>query len=184
MADNLKRDDIEVTGAEELSVVTERLVLRPWRLSDAKALYKYASDERVGRIALWPRHTSVEMSRSVITDFFIPNPMTLAMVLRQTGEAIGCIGLVPKGDEHFTLLEGEREVGYWVGYPYWGQGLTTEALKALISYCRDTLHLPSLLITLDARNIGSRRVAEKCGFTWIEDYVLCASPGKAYRLTL
>lgn len=184
MADNLKRDDIEVTGAEELSVVTERLVLRPWRLSDAKALYKYASDERVGRMALWPRHTSVEMSRCVITDFFIPNPMTLAMVLRQTGEAIGCIGLVPKGDEHFTLLEGEREVGYWVGYPYWGQGLTTEALKALISYCRDTLHLPSLLITLDARNIGSRRVAEKCGFTWIEDYVLCASPGKAYRLTL
>lgn len=49
MADNLKRDDIEVTGAEELSVVTERLVLRPWRLSDAKALYKYASDEQIGR---------------------------------------------------------------------------------------------------------------------------------------
>lgn len=184
MTDNLRRDDSEVTGAEELCIVTDRLVLRPWRLSDAEALYRYASDERVSRMALWPRHTSVEMSRSVIRDFFMPNPVTLAMVLRQTGEAIGCIGLVPKGDEHFTLLEGEREVGYWVGHPYWGRGLTTEALRALIDYCRDTLHLPSLLITLDARNIGSRRVAEKCGFTWIEDYVLCASTGKAYRLRL
>lgn len=169
---------------EGLVIVTERLTLRPWRLSDADALYKYASDERVCRMALWPRHTSVEMSQSVIRDFFIPNPVTLAMALRSTGEAIGCIGLVPQGCEHYTLLPGEREVGYWVGHPYWGRGLTTEALRALIGYCRDTLHLPSLLITLDARNIGSRRVAEKCDFTWVEDYVLCASAGKAYRLIL
>ena len=42
---------------------TDRLIMRPWRTDDAEALYKYASDGRVSELALWPRHTSVEMSR-------------------------------------------------------------------------------------------------------------------------
>lgn len=165
-------------------IETARLILRHWKEEDAEALYKYASDGRVSEMALWPRHTSVEMSRQVITDFFIPNPDTFAMVLKSTGEAIGCIGLVPEGDEHYTPLSDEREVGYWVGYPYWGNGLTTEALESLIGFCRDRLNLQSLLITTDHNNTASQRVAEKCGFKFIEDYSNPDCSGKAYRLML
>ena len=50
---------------------TDRLIMRPWRTDDAEALYKYASDGRVSELALWPRHTSVEMSREVIESFFM-----------------------------------------------------------------------------------------------------------------
>lgn len=165
-------------------IETNRLILRPWRVEDAEALFKYASDKRVSELALWPRHTSVEISRDVIENIFMPNPQSFAMELRVTREPIGCIGLVPDEAEHYATESGEREVGYWMGYPYWGKGLTTEALNGLIEYCRDRLRLKSLLITTDAQNFASQRVAEKCGFEFIEDYEFDGIASKAYRLRL
>ena len=170
--------------AQNFNIDTNRLTLRRWRENDAEALYKYASDGRVSEMALWPRHTSVDMSREVIKDFFQPNPFTLAMVLKETNEPIGCIGLVPAGAEHYKPLTNEREVGYWIGHSYWGKGLTTEALAALISFCRGSLHLDSLLITIDANNLASQRVAEKCGFQQIADYNCNGVDCRAYRLSL
>lgn len=165
-------------------IETDRLILRPWRVEDAEALFKYASDKRVSELALWPRHTSVEISRYVIEKIFMPNPQSFAMELRATREPIGCIGLVPDEAEHYVTESGEREVGYWIGYPYWGKGLTTEALNGLIGYCHDRLRLKSLLITTDAQNFASQRVAEKCGFEFIEDYEFDGIASKAYRLRL
>ncbi len=165
-------------------IETNRLILRRWRIEDDAALYKYASDERVSELALWPRHTSVEMSREVIETIFIPNPQSFAIVLRATDEPIGCIGLVPEGAEHYAIQPREREVGYWIGYPHWSKGLTTEALNGFIDYCRNRLLLKSILITNDARNVASRRVAEKCGFEFVEDYEFDGIPSKAYRLSL
>ena len=171
-------------NSRNFSIDTDRLILRRWRENDAEALFKYASDDRVSEMALWPRHTSVDMSREVIKNFFLPNPFTLAMVLKETGEPIGCIGIVPEGDEHFKPLTNEREVGYWIGCPYWGKGLTTEALSALTVFCRESLRLDSLLITTNAKNIASQRVAEKCGFVNFADYDNDETPSKAFRLKL
>ena len=169
---------------DKISIDTERLTLRFWQPDDAEALYKYASDSRVSEMALWPRHTSAEMSRRVIINFFQPNPFAFAIVLKSTDEPIGCIGLVPPGEEHFKLSTDEREVGYWIGYPYWGKGLVSEALSALIAFCHDTLCLDSLLITTDKNNKASRRVAEKCGFDLIASYTYNDIDSRAYRLNL
>lgn len=170
--------------AQNFKINTNRLTLRRWRENDAEALYKYASDGRVSEMALWPRHTSVDMSREVIKDFFQPNPFILAMVLKETNEPIGCIGLVPAGAEHYKPFANEREVGYWIGFPYWGKGLTSEALKSMIEFCRNNIRLDSLLITTDAANKASQRVAEKCGFTNFTDYDNNGTPSKAFRLSL
>ena len=170
--------------AQNFKINTNRLTLRRWRENDAEALYKYASDGRVSEMALWPRHTSVDMSREVIKDFFQPNPFTLAMVLKETNEPIGCIGLVPAGAEHYRPFANEREVGYWIGFPYWGKGLTSEALKSMIEFCRNNIRLDSLLITTDAANKASQRVAEKCGFINFTDYDNNGTPSKAFRLSL
>lgn len=59
---------------------TERLILRPWNTGDAEALYRYAKDDRIGPIAGWPVHTSVENSRQIIED-----------VLSARGNLCGCI---------------------------------------------------------------------------------------------
>lgn len=161
---------------------TDRLIMRPWRTDDAEALYKYASDGRVSELALWPRHTSVEMSREVIESFFMPNPLVFAIVLKDTGEPVGCIGIVPEGDEHYSVDRGEREVGYWIGHRYWGKGFTTEALRGLIDFCRNKI--AKLLITTDAGNYASQCVAEKCGFIFVENYMYNGVETKAYKLLL
>ena len=49
-----------------MTLETERLILRPWKEDDAESLYKYAKDPKVGPIAGWPVHTSVENSREII----------------------------------------------------------------------------------------------------------------------
>ena len=163
---------------------TDRLILRKWSEDDADALYKYASDPKVSELALWDCHTSVDMSREVISRFFLPNPHLFAIVHKDTNEPIGCIGLVPEEDSHHPLLPNEKEVGYWIGRPHWNNGLTTEALDIFISYCRDNLHLDSLLITTDEKNKASQRVAQKNGFIFLEDYIYDGIPSKAFRLQL
>ena len=69
---------------------TERILLRHCQESDAEALFKYASDLDVGPHAGWPAHKSVEESLEIIRTFF-NNDTTWAIVLKETGEPIGCI---------------------------------------------------------------------------------------------
>lgn len=169
---------------DDTVIETDRLILRPWVIDDADALYRYASDRRVSELALWPRHTSIEMSRMVIREFFMTNPLSFEIVLKETSEPVGCIGLVPKGEEHYRPLSGEREVGYWIGCPYWNKGLTSEALRALMTYCGKTLGIKSFMITADGTNIASRRVAEKCGFRFVADFDFDGIPSRLFRLKI
>ena len=99
---------------------TPRLLLRPWEETDAEALYKYAKDPAVGPIAGWPPHTSVENSREIIRTI-LSAPETYAVVLKQTGEPVGSIGLMFGDTVHSAdIAEGEAEIGYWIGAPFWG----------------------------------------------------------------
>ena len=109
---------------------TERILLRHWQESDAEALFKYASDPDVGPRAGWPAHKSVEESREIIRTFF-HNDTTWAIVLKETGEAIGCIGYYTHETSNIPIGENDCEVGYWVGKPYWNKGICTEALKLI-----------------------------------------------------
>lgn len=165
-------------------IESDRTILRPWHTDDAEALFRYASDARVSEPALWQRHTSVDMSREIIGQVFAPNPCAFAIVLKQTGEPIGCIGLVPKEDEHFETETSEREIGYWVGYPYWGMGIATEALRALIRHLHDEKGINAFMITANAENTASQRVAEKCGFLRIRRYDYGGTESVVYKLKL
>lgn len=111
---------------------TERLVLRPWEDSDAEALYKYASDPEVGPAAGWSVHTSVQMSREVIRDILCA-PETYAIVLRETAEPVGSIGLMEPRLQDAATTDHALELGYWIGKPYWGRGFVPEAAWAVIA---------------------------------------------------
>lgn len=163
-------------------IETERTILRRWKEDDAADLYRYASDSRVSEMALWPRHKSVEMSLYVLREFFIPNDQNFAIADKKTNEVIGCIGLVPAEDEHYKLATEEREIGYWIGYPLWGQGYAPEALNALLEYCKESLGLKSVVLTIDENNKASQRVADKCGFVQLDKFMLDGITTLAYRL--
>lgn len=146
---------------KEPSFETERLILRPWRQSDAPCLYKYASDPDVGPAAGWNVHTSLENSREII-DNVLSALGTFAVVHKASGEAIGSIGIF-KTDAQ-GAEEGELEVGFWIGKPYWGQGLIPEAVHALLSYCFGKLGCGRIWCGYFEGNEKSHRCQEKCGF--------------------
>ena len=118
---------------------TERLILRPWREEDAPSLYKYAKNPAVGPIAGWPPHTSVENSREVIRDI-LSAPETYAVVLKETNEPVGSVGIMFGDSVHSAdMQEGDAEIGYWIGVPYWGKGLIPEAVNRLLRRCFEEL---------------------------------------------
>ena len=142
---------------------TDKILLRPWHDSDAETLYKYASDPDVGPRAGWPPHKNVEESLEIIRTVF-HNETTWAIELKSTGEAIGAIGYGPSCDCNLPARDSEPTVGYWVGKPYWNQGICTEALRRMIDHIRETTDIPSLISGHFIDNPASGRVMEKCGF--------------------
>ena len=142
---------------------TERILLRPWRESDAEALFKWASDPDVGPRAGWPPHKSVEESLEIIRTVF-GNETTWAIELKETGEAIGAIGYGPSCDCKLPAREGEPLTGYWIAQPYWNRGICTEALALMIDHIRRTTDIKSLISGHFIDNPASGRVMEKCGF--------------------
>ena len=145
-------------------IETERLILRPWREDDAEALYKYAGDPDVGPPAGWPPHTSVENSRDIIRTVFSA-PETYAVCLKD-GTPIGSIGLMLSGSTDMTNREDECELGYWIGKPFWGQGMIPEASKALLRHAFEDLGMRAVWCGYYEGNEKSKRVQEKLGFVY------------------
>ena len=144
---------------------TERLILRPWEETDAESLYEYAKDDRIGPIAGWPVHTSVENSREIIKTV-LSAPETYAVCLKEDNRAIGSIGLMVGKQSNIGLPDTEGEIGYWIGVPFWGQGLIPEAVREIIRYAFTDICLDILWCGYFEGNDKSRRVQEKCGFTY------------------
>ena len=155
---------------------TPRLLLRPWREEDAEALYKYAKDPAVGPIAGWPPHTSVSNSLEIIRTI-LAAPETYAVVLKQTDEPVGSIGIMFGNTTHSAAIaDDEAEIGYWIGVPYWGQGLIPEAVRRLLQHCFEDLDLQAVWCGYYDGNVRSKRVQEKCGFRFDHTEVDKRSP--------
>ena len=146
-----------------MTIETARLLLRPWEETDAEVLYRYAKDPAVGPAAGWPVHTSVENSREIIRTV-LSEPETYAVVLRETGEPVGSVGIMPPGKGSGGNPERELEIGYWIGVPYWGRGLIPEAVEALLRRCFLDFGCDGVFCGYFEGNEKSRRVQEKCGF--------------------
>ena len=143
---------------------TERLLLRPWQEADAEECFKYARDPRVGPMAGWPVHTDAENSRQIIRDV-LSGPEIYAIVLKETGLPVGSIGLHARSG--VARADGEAELGYWLGVPYWGRGLVPEAAEAMLRRAFADLDLARVWCCYFEGNEKSRRVQEKLGFRYV-----------------
>jgi acetyltransferase, GNAT family len=150
-----------------ITLQTERLTLRPWKESDAEALYRYACNPNIGPIAGWPPHTSVENSREIIKTV-LSVPGTYAVVLKETDETVGSVGIMTARSEICSakMTDSECEIGYWIGEPYWGQGLIPEAVSELIRYAFEDLQMTTIWCGYYDDNEKSKRAQEKCGFIY------------------
>jgi [ribosomal protein S5]-alanine N-acetyltransferase len=145
-------------------IVTKRLVLRPLNPSDAKAMYDYAKTDDVGPQAGWTPHKSVEESANIL-NYMIKTNEVWGITLREDDTLIGTIGLHKDEDEKPTF----RSLGYVLHPKFHGQGLMTEAAKALIIYAFDQTDTLMIGCGHFTDNLASKRVIEKCGFIYQKD---------------
>ena len=143
---------------------TKRLILRPWREEDGEDLYEYAKDPAVGPPAGWPPHTDVENSREVIRKY-LSGAETYAVCLKD-GKPVGSVGLKLKGQTDMTDRDDECELGYWLGKPFWGQGIIPEAARELLRHAFEDLNMRAVWCGYYEGNEKSRRVQQKLGFIY------------------
>ena len=144
---------------------TERLLLRRWEDSDAGEMYRYASDPDVGPIAGWPAHQSVDESLDVIRNV-LNGAEAYALCLKEDGKAIGAIELKLNGHNDLSDREDECEMGYWIGKPFWGQGLMPEAVMEMLRHAFEDCGMQKVWIGYYEGNTKSKRVQEKCRFRY------------------
>lgn len=148
-----------------MTIETPRLLLRPWETADAEDLYRYARDAQVGPIAGWSPHASVEESRTII-ESVLSAPETYAVVPKKVGHAVGSIGLMIGDKSNIGLPDTECELGYWIGVPFWGQGMIPEASQRLLTRAFEELYMEKVWCGYFDGNEKSKRVQEKCGFRY------------------
>ena len=151
-------------GTRELE--TERLILRRFTLDDAPFMHKnWASDPEVTKYLTWPCHESVEASRCVL-ESWMPcyendNYYNWAIVLKELGEPIGSIAVVEQKEDTSMV-----HIGYCIGRKWWHQGITSEAVEAVIRFMFDEVGVNRLEARHNVDNPNSGGVMKKCGLTY------------------
>ena len=134
------------------------LVLRPWRVEDAPAVYHACQDpELLHWLPAIPRPYTHEDARAFVTGEIEPGPHNFA-VTDDGDRVVGAIGL--------RVNEQQRtgHIGYWCTREERGRGVTTRALRLLSRYALEEVKLERLELITDPDNRASQRVAEKVGF--------------------
>jgi len=147
------------------AIATNRLILRPWKDSDAANLYAYAKNPNIGLMAGWPAHTDEAESLQIIRGVLRAEE-NYAVTLKDKSDdcVVGSIGLMRGAASNLGIGTNEAEIGYWLGEPFWGQGLIPEAVDALLRHAFVDLGLAAVWCGYFDENAKSKRVNEKCGF--------------------
>ncbi len=136
--------------------------VRSYRPADAKSLARHANNKNVW-INLrdgFPHPYSIDDAKAFIEKAAGAEPETMFAICAGD-EAVGGIGFHPRADVERI----SAEIGYWLGEPFWGRGITTEALKAVTRYAIDSHDFKRIYAVPYAPNTASARVLEKAGYS-------------------
>ena len=143
---------------------TERLVLRPFTLDDAKQVQKLAGDRQIASTTLNIPHPYEDGMAEVWIGnheegYQSGKGVTFAITLKENGELVGAISIMSIVEKH------QGELGYWVGVPYWNKGYCTEAARKVLRYGFMEKGLNRIHACHLSRNHASGRVMEKLGMS-------------------
>ncbi|XGV97550.1 MAG: GNAT family N-acetyltransferase [Leptolyngbya sp. BL-A-14] len=140
---------------------TERLVLRRPRLSDATAIFEYASDpQAVHYMNYYPRKDVSEVVKLLEEqpEKWKSGDLSWVLTVKPEDRPIGTIA---------CWLEGHiAGFGYLLHQQYWRQGYATEAARALVEWAISLPNIYRVWATCDVENLASVRVLEKCGLVF------------------
>lgn len=145
-----------------MELTLARCRLRPYRRDDEPSLVRYANNPNVSRNMRdrFPYPYTAADAREWTTRVSAQAPVAnFAIVV--SGEVVGGIGFEPGTD----VFRRSAEIGYWLGEPFWGRGLATEAVRAATDYAFRTFDICRLEAGVFDWNPASARVLEKAGYT-------------------
>lgn len=146
-------------------IETERLLLRPWKLTDKEDLYEYAQSDLVGPSAGWKPHVDINESVEIIK-MFMNDEEVYAIELKEEKKIIGGFGIHKRYPDPELKDLNQREIGYVLNPKYWGNGYVPEASKEAINYCFNVLKTDIVWCCHYDFNAKSKRVIEKSGFKY------------------
>jgi ribosomal-protein-alanine N-acetyltransferase len=139
----------------------EHGTLRRWRVGDEASLIRHANNRNISRNLRdrFPYPYTAADADAWIGRASVETPArNFAIVV--DGAAVGGIGL-ELGEDVFRR---SAEIGYWLGEPFWGRGIVTEAVRAVTAYAFATFDLCRLQAHVFEWNPASARVLEKAGY--------------------
>lgn len=145
------------------SIITERLILRRWKPSDAHPFFLINSDPKVMRFMFKIlNHEESDRIIQKIEDHFDVHGFSFwALETKDTQQFIGFTGLaIPSFISHFTPCV---EIGWRLAKNYWGKGFATEAAKAALHYGFTTAGLKEIVSFTAPINLPSIAVMERIG---------------------
>ncbi len=141
---------------------TDRLMLRKISMDDAADMFEYASDPEIARYVTWDAQKSIEDSKAfiswVLEQYANGQVAPWGVVLKENGKLIGTCDFV-----YWNTNHARAEVGYAMSRQYWGQGLTPEAVRAILAFGFDKMRLNRIEARCNVPNTASARVMEKVG---------------------
>ncbi len=134
--------------------------LRTWRNNDALSLARYANNRKIWLNVHDKFPFPYTISDAIKWIDFAKSHSESEFAIDSSSEAIGGMRLRIQEDiQHRTA-----EIGYWLGEPFWGKGITTSAVKALVNYAFNNFDLVRIHAFVFEWNLASARVLEKSGF--------------------
>lgn len=149
------------------TLTTARLTLRPFVEADVGPLFAFAKNPTVTRFTLWEYHKTEAETVAFVRDYALlryregmPEPYAITLT-SDPATPIGACGCFWASQPNKTM-----ELGYWVAEPFWGQGITVEACRALLGYVFAAMQPERMQARVIAGNAPSSRVLEKLGFRY------------------
>ncbi len=135
--------------------------LRPWLERDAESLARLGDNDNVWRTMTdgFLRPFTLDRARAFIAAARAARPEA-RFAVAVGGEAVGSIGF----GLHDGIARVSAELGYWLGEPFWGRGIMTEAIGAATRHALSAYGLTRVYATPFATNVASARALEKAGF--------------------
>ena len=137
--------------------------LRDWKVGDGESIVKYANNASLARNLrdAFPHPYTLDDAHYFIDQcIHRDKSKQLIKAIVVDGEAVGSVGLYVQGD----VSRQSALLGNWLGEPFWGQGIMTQAVKEIIQEGFDTLDIVRIYARPFADNMASRRSLEKAGF--------------------
>lgn len=138
---------------------TARLVLRPLSEADLIDIAQLAGDWAIASMTARIPYPYTPHDARQWLDGLEQGEFVRAITMADEGRLLGITGYLPSEDGRLA------EIGYWVGKPFWGRGIATEAAHALVDHAFAGAGFAKLTCCHFADNPASARVIEKLGFT-------------------